>query len=120
VTRRLPPKADRRALLRERGWTRYSATGAEWWKHPQHGRTWFTLAAAYRAELDFGSWLHRQQDRPDPVGDLAREARRDDHWPTQPGAPISARCWCSSGSDEAHAALDSAWSEWQEGRRVCR
>jgi hypothetical protein len=29
----------------------------------------------------FGSWLLTQTDRPDPIGDLARDAAQDPEWP---------------------------------------
>jgi hypothetical protein len=82
--------------------------------------------AAIAADLagGFDRWLPWQDGRQDPVGDLAREARRDDRWPTQPEAPglpeLHQHLAEMGAPDEAHAALDSAWSEWQEGRRVCR
>jgi hypothetical protein len=53
VTSRLPSKAERRTLLRERGWTRLGSRGSESWRHPRYPRTIFTLAAAYRAEVAF-------------------------------------------------------------------
>jgi hypothetical protein len=61
VSRRLPPKAERRALLRERGWTQIGAGGAESWRHPRYPSShFFTLAAAFRAEIS-----GRLPDKPD-------------------------------------------------------
>jgi hypothetical protein len=52
MSQRLPPKAERRQLLRDRGWTRLSGHNAEDWIHPRYGSSrWFTLSAAYRAEV---------------------------------------------------------------------
>jgi hypothetical protein len=49
---RPPPKAERRALLRERGWIRIGCSGSESLQHPRFSRSrFFTLAAAYRAEI---------------------------------------------------------------------
>lgn len=51
MSRRLPPKAERRELLRQRGWVRVGRTGSETWQHPRFPRShFFTLAAAYRRE----------------------------------------------------------------------
>lgn len=66
----------------------------------------------------FKVWLKRQKHRNDPVGDLARDAMRDRHWP--PGAKLSRlegylgeRGACK----EAHEALYRAWREWQANER---
>jgi hypothetical protein len=52
VTRLVPPKAERRTLLRERGWVRTSRRGCEGWQHPRFARPHFGLAAAYQAKLE--------------------------------------------------------------------
>jgi hypothetical protein len=54
MTRRLPPKAERRALLRARSWERLSSRGTESWRHERYPHGHFTLAAAYRVEA--GLW----------------------------------------------------------------
>lgn len=54
MSRRLPPKAERRVLLRERGWERLSGYGSESWRHQHYPHSHFTLAAAYRVEA--GLW----------------------------------------------------------------
>jgi hypothetical protein len=60
--RRLPPKADRRALLRARGWTQLSYRGSECWIHPYRPHAHYTLAAAYRAEAELGDAGERRQN----------------------------------------------------------
>jgi len=48
VTERLPPRADRRAFLIARGWTRI---GRDSWRHDRYGSNhFFSLAAAYLKE----------------------------------------------------------------------
>jgi hypothetical protein len=76
VSGRLPPKAERRALLRERGWTRIGSYGSETWTHPRCSRSrFFTLAAAYRTEIGLYD--------PAPIGPVlelhrnGREAERE-------------------------------------------
>lgn len=62
MSRRLPPKAERRALLRVRGWTRIGSSGSETWRHPRYPSSdFFTLAAAYRDELDHDAGEGRQR-----------------------------------------------------------
>jgi hypothetical protein len=65
---RLPPKAERRALLRERGWIRIGRSGSETWTHPRCSRSrFFTLAAAYRTEVGLYD--------PAPILELHRNGR---------------------------------------------
>lgn len=46
-------KAEKRQLLRQRGWNRISAHGAESWRHPRYGSSHFySLAAAYLTERE--------------------------------------------------------------------
>jgi hypothetical protein len=63
----------------------------------------------------FFNWLVEQVDRPDPVGDLARDALRD------PTAPITGNCevWRSylarhpGAGSPARAALEQAIQEFR-------
>ena len=66
---------------------------------------------------DFYRWLANQSDRADPIGDLAKDARRD------PDAPINARpaAWRSylrrhpGACLESRAALEAAIVEFHRG-----
>lgn len=40
-------KAEKRAFLQDRGWTRISDRGAETWTHPDYPGGFFSLAIAY-------------------------------------------------------------------------
>jgi hypothetical protein len=65
--RRPPPKSERRAFLRERGWQRIGRSGSETWTHDRYGgRRFFTLAAAYRCELDPDGWEARRENGAPP------------------------------------------------------
>jgi hypothetical protein len=73
--------------------------------------------------VTFVEWLARQTWRRDAIGDLARDARRDDSWPP-PGKINRARLRAHLESQDAIAsaldALDAAWSEWDQERRAGR
>jgi hypothetical protein len=70
------------------------------------------------SELGFTTWLRRQRQRDDPVGDLAREAARDRGWPRPPArlAILHAHLERTHAPDGAHEALDRAWFEWDRWR----
>lgn len=73
--------------------------------------------------LPFDAWLADQVGRNDHVGELARDVRKDPHWPST--GKISRRRLhdhlASQGAiDGAIAALDEAWDEWDAERRAGR
>jgi uncharacterized protein YozE (UPF0346 family) len=65
--------------------------------------------------MTFNAWLRRQRHRQDPVGDLARDAFSDPHWP--PVARHQRKYLVGVNSCEgAMAALDRAHTEWRADR----
>jgi uncharacterized protein YozE (UPF0346 family) len=64
--------------------------------------------------LSFYRWLQRQGARADPVGDLARDARRDAAWPKRTNAlPRLDRYLRDRGAGVlARRALRRAYGEW--------
>ena len=73
--------------------------------------------------MTFVEWLARQTRRRDAVGDLARDTRRDDTWPPKGKITRARLRGHLEGHDaipEALAALDDAWSEWDQERRAAR
>ncbi len=65
----------------------------------------------------FPAWLRQQHARQDPVGDLARDMRRDHAWP--PSATtlraFERHLKCMGACDGAVNALQRAFTEWQSG-----
>jgi len=73
--------------------------------------------------MTFVEWLARQTRRRDAVGDLARDTRRDDTWPPKgkiTRARLRTHLEQHDAIPEALAALDTAWSEWDQERRAAR
>jgi hypothetical protein len=70
--------------------------------------------------VGFRDWLRRQRDRPDPVGDLAREAHHDHGWPRGRARLDTLHLHLDDldACDGAHDALDCAWIEWIEEART--
>jgi len=69
--------------------------------------------------VDFYSWVTRQVDRDDPVGDLAMDISRDPGCPTRSS---SLNKWtqyleCRNACTEAMAALKAAFKEFKEVRQ---
>ena len=67
----------------------------------------------------FSAWLLRQVARQDAVGDLARDARADETWPSQvlDLDAIHDSLDETNASQEAHEALDRAWFEFEHRSR---
>ena len=61
----------------------------------------------------FYRWLMRQLERDDPIGDLARDIKRDSAFPAS-GSLLEIRLHLGSlgACGEAVRALDEAWSEF--------
>lgn len=57
----------------------------------------------------FRSWLSGQQERADPVGDLARDVLADPHKPDF----ASLNDWRQHVGDFAAPALETAWTEYR-------
>jgi hypothetical protein len=72
---------------------------------------------------EFVDWLKQQTWRRDPIGDLARDTRRDAGWPP-PGkvsrAKLRAYLERHDAIPAAIAALDAAWDEWDAARRAAK
>jgi YozE SAM-like fold len=65
----------------------------------------------------FTIWLIAQAHRDDWIGDLARDVKHDTTWPrgsTPRLRELHDYLYDLHALDEAHAALDMAWSEWRE------
>ena len=62
----------------------------------------------------FTIWLRAQEDRDDPIGDLARDAGTDEGWPKGPGTiAIFRRHLVRKGaSHPARNTLGVAWTEF--------
>ena len=73
--------------------------------------------------MTFLEWLTRQTWRRDPVGDLARDTRKDPTWPP-PGklnrARLRVHLEAQGAIPGALDALDAAWEEWDRERRAAR
>ena len=73
--------------------------------------------------MTFVEWLARQTRRRDAIGDLARDTRRDDHWPP-PGkvsrSKLRAYLEAQAAVPEVLVALDAAWDAWDAERRASR
>lgn len=68
----------------------------------------------------FSWWLFAQTNRNDPIGDLARDARRDFTWPERYRDLDSYLGYLEAArADEVMIqALREAWGEWEKGRNV--
>ena len=69
----------------------------------------------------FGAWLKAQQDRNDPVGDLARDfidacRWRKEHPPAFEPDDLKLQMDCLGASDAAYDAFDAACAEWRAYR----
>ncbi|MER0214650.1 MAG: hypothetical protein DU481_00330 [Nitrosomonas sp.] len=66
------------------------------------------------SESTFYSWLIKQQNRKDPIGDLARDIKRDERFPaTQTDIQLfHSHLIHHSACPEAHCALDEAFREF--------
>jgi len=69
----------------------------------------------------FGAWLKAQQERNDPVGDLARDFidacrwMKNDPMAMSPGS-VTLQMACLNACSEAYEALDAAAAEWEGSR----
>jgi len=73
--------------------------------------------------VTFVEWLTGQTWRRDPVGDLARDTRKDPAWPPRGKASrarLRAHLEARDAIPAAIAALDAAWDEWDRERRAAR
>ncbi len=63
----------------------------------------------------FSAWLRQQHTRQDPVGDLARDMRRDHAWPPRANTPrtFERHLERMGACDGANEALQRAFTEWQ-------
>ena len=66
------------------------------------------------SESAFYSWLEKQQSREDPIGDLARDVKRDLRFPIAQSDIQRLHCHLthSKACNEAHCALDEAFQEF--------
>jgi len=65
--------------------------------------------------MTFKSWLMMQSKRQDPVGALARDVRKDRAWPpTQDLVKLRQHMMKRGAADDARAALDEAYAEYQK------
>lgn len=68
------------------------------------------------SKIGFTTWLLRQSERDDPIGDLARDANADMDRP-HGSADIETRrthLWLRHADDVAMDALENAWTEYQQ------
>jgi hypothetical protein len=66
------------------------------------------------ATLTFGAWLRVQRVRNDVVGDLAKDAASDRHFPRSRHLEVYvAHLRAMSACPEALEALRQAWQEWE-------
>lgn len=63
--------------------------------------------------MTFSEWLGLQVNRPDPVGDLARDAAEDPHWP-EAGPVGDYEEHLAHTSDFILDVLGEAWNEYRE------
>ena len=65
----------------------------------------------------FSTWLAKQQERDDPVGDLAKDVQRD---PDRPGARAQYTGWVNhlQAKQASGAAMDALRRAWQEYTHV--
>lgn len=90
---------------------------------------WFTKTDELKREIarrervpvrrrGFASWLKKQIDRDDPIGDLARDAERDDDWPPSDESKggIESYLHYKRACSEALEAFSDAWQEWSESQ----
>jgi 5-methylcytosine-specific restriction endonuclease McrA len=68
----------------------------------------------------FYSWLEKQQKRNDPIGDLARDAKKDQHFPVTQTDLELLHCHLihTNASCEAHCALDEAFREYSSPKSI--
>jgi uncharacterized protein YozE (UPF0346 family) len=74
------------------------------------------------AALTFQQWLQQQRHRPDPVGDLAKDAAHDH---TKPSGPTTIDAWRRylvrrGASLQAQRALARAWREYEKEVETCQ
>jgi hypothetical protein len=71
-----------------------------------------------RRPRSFHRWLMGQRRRPDPIGDLARDAALDPKWPCRSRTlqGFQHHLEHMGACDGAELALEDAWSEWEAGR----
>ena len=67
--------------------------------------------------MTFNTWLSKQYERNDAVGDLAQDVRQDTGWP-QSGSINRKRERLAqmNACDGANEALEHAWQEFKQGR----
>lgn len=70
-----------------------------------------------RSMKPFVRWLLAQGDRNDPIGDLAKDARRDRNFPTN-GSIAQVRAYLSKYSDYVREAFEDARRDYAAYRRV--
>ena len=65
----------------------------------------------------FSTWLAKQQERDDPIGDLAKDVQRD---PDRPGARAQYPGWVNhlQAKQASGAAMDALQRAWQEYTQV--
>lgn len=70
--------------------------------------------------LPFGRWLLGQQSREDAIGNLAKKAAADPHFPRD-GTPDAVSCRLNAaGADGVmHWALEDAEADWEQERDRC-
>ena len=68
----------------------------------------------------FTRWLRAQQRRDDAIGDLARDAVKDEHWPKGASTLRTFRCHLEQlgACDRAVATLSRARAEYESSRRA--
>jgi uncharacterized protein YozE (UPF0346 family) len=70
--------------------------------------------------LSFHAWLMLQRERDDSIGDLARDARQDRHFPKRRGLDYDSLylyLFEAGACPRALAAFDRAWAEYQHADR---
>lgn len=70
--------------------------------------------------MTFTGWLSKQRHRDDPVGDLARDVRRDPTWPRRAQTLRTFERYLDNRDAclGAMKALKRAWSEYQHTRHL--
>jgi hypothetical protein len=68
--------------------------------------------------MTFTNWLFKQTKRQDPVGDIARDAKADEHWPKDDNLPGYVWYLRSVGASTGVVrALYDTYMEWEQVER---
>jgi hypothetical protein len=69
---------------------------------------------------EFSAWLFRQEERPDPIGQLARVVRRDPLWQGGDRAQTDKYLKDLGANDVTRAVLRLAWTAYEQNLQAAK